>query len=184
MTVRLEIQQLSSSPAPSPARLSQWVAIALEGRAAEFCLRIVDEEEMRLLNRRYRSQDRPTNVLAFPLELPPALAAGQLGDLVICAPLVLHEARAGQKSPEAHWAHLLTHGLLHLLGYDHGNPEEAHRMEQRETQLLARMAFPDPYATHPGDDVAVMHTPVAENLRGAPMPESGALQCRADGRPG
>jgi probable rRNA maturation factor len=125
-------------------------------------IRVVDEVEGADLNRRYRDREGPTNVLSFPFD-PPVLPdpdAGsstewpddaldwidaQIGDLVICAPVVAREAAEQQKSPRAHWAHMVVHGVLHLLGYDHRDPDEASRMEGLETTILRGLGFPPPY---------------------------------------
>jgi probable rRNA maturation factor len=135
-------------PVPRTPEFSRWVdaALAAEGAAGEISIRVVDEEESRALNREYRSKDRPTNVLSFPAELPAEIEPRLLGDIVLCAPVVAAEAVAQGKSARAHWAHLVVHGTLHLLGYDHERSPEARRMEARETSILAGLGFPDPYA--------------------------------------
>lgn len=138
---------------PDDATLHAWAAAVLAGypRPAVLAIRIVDAAESRALNRDYRGRDYPTNVLSFPFEAPPGLpddaSGGLLGDLVICAPVVRREAAEQGKAPGAHWAHMLVHGLLHLLGYDHQNDTEAEAMEGRERALLAALGFPDPYVT-------------------------------------
>ena len=105
-------------------------------------LRYVAEAEGRRLNRDYRGRDYPTNVLTF------AYGEGLLaGDVVICAPVVAREARQQGKAVEAHHAHLLVHGLLHLQGYDHERDADAARKERRERQILRTLGFSDPYAT-------------------------------------
>jgi probable rRNA maturation factor len=106
---------------------------------------LVDEPESRALNERYRGKDRPTNVLSFPAELPEELDIPLLGDIVICAPLVAEEASSQGKPVEAHWAHLVVHGVLHLLGHDHQLESEAREMEALEVELLASLGFPNPY---------------------------------------
>lgn len=117
--------------------------------APELALRIVDEEEGQALNARWRGRNEATNVLSFPAVHPPGQPLRQLGDLVLCAPVVRREAAAQGKSVEAHCAHLLIHGILHLLGHDHILSEEAQRMEALEVSLLARLGFENPYETHP-----------------------------------
>ncbi|MGA9574656.1 MAG: rRNA maturation RNase YbeY [Lysobacterales bacterium] len=112
-------------------------------------IRIVDEQEAQRFNREYRNRDYATNVLSFPAELPEGLPAelrrSHLGDLLICAPVVAREA-IEQNRPEAdHWAHLTIHGLMHLLGYDHEQPDEALAMESMETEILANLGISDPY---------------------------------------
>lgn len=138
---------------PTGSDLDQWARAALEGRRerATLTIRIVDAAEGQALNRRFRGQDRPTNVLSFPFEAPPGLpgVAGiddLLGDLVICAPVVSREAIEQGKPEPAHWAHLVVHGVLHLLGFDHLTEPEAEAMEGLETAILDRLGFPPPYA--------------------------------------
>lgn len=111
----------------------------------EVCVRIVNSEESRALNLHYRQKDYATNVLSFPSELPPDLPLRHLGDLVICAEVVAREAREQGKAPAAHWAHMLVHGSLHLLGYDHIDDNDAEEMEALETTIITRLGFPPPY---------------------------------------
>lgn len=132
---------------PDEARLRAWVAAALAGREdAELTVRVVDEAEIAALNATYRGKEGPTNVLSFPADLPPEVASPLLGDVVICAPVVAAQAEAQGKALEAHWAHMVVHGCLHLLGYDHIEAAEAEAMEGREREVLAHLGFPDPYA--------------------------------------
>ncbi len=133
---------------PTEAQLRRWVELALRQRTAdsELTIRLVDAEEGQELNRTYRHKDYATNVLSFPAEVPDGLLdIPLLGDLVICVPVVEREAREQNKALEAHWAHLVIHGCLHLLGYDHIDDEEAEEMEGLERQLLAELGYPDPY---------------------------------------
>ena len=137
-----------ASDLPSEAQLRRWVELALRQRTAdsELTIRLVDAEEGQELNRTYRHKDYATNVLSFPAEVPDGLLdIPLLGDLVICVPVVEREAREQNKTLEAHWAHLVIHGCLHLLGYDHIDDEEAEEMEGLERQLLAELGYPDPY---------------------------------------
>ena len=133
---------------PSKADFNRWVGVALEGRRepAEITIRIVDEDEGIELNQRYRHKDSATNVLSFPAQLPAGVATGLLGDLVICAPVVIREAREQAKQTQAHWAHLTIHGTLHLLGYEHETGIQAEVMESLETTMLASLGYPDPYS--------------------------------------
>ena len=145
---QIEIQYaLAADGLPSAAGLRHWAEVGLRDydRPAELVIRVVDEAEITALNRQYRHKDGPTNVLAFPCETMPGVDTDLLGDVVICAPLVAEEAIARQKPLEAHWAHLVIHGVLHLLGYDHQDESGAGEMEARETQLLATLGFADPY---------------------------------------
>ncbi|MGB5261808.1 MAG: rRNA maturation RNase YbeY [Gammaproteobacteria bacterium] len=132
---------------PDADTLHQWAAAVLAEQAepVELVIRIVDEVEMTALNRQYRGKDGATNVLSFPSEVPPEVGSGLIGDIVICAPVVARECVAQNKSHDAHWAHLVIHGVLHLLGFDHLQHDEAQRMEAREVSLLAVLGFADPY---------------------------------------
>lgn len=156
MNLLLEIQRVVEGDGiPEPMQFQAWAEAALHGRLerAELVVRIVDREESRQLNREYRGKDRPTNVLSFPFEAPAVVAADPtedtlgdlLGDLVICAPLVAEEAAEQGKPLEAHWAHLLVHGVLHLLGFDHINDPEAETMEGLEVEILESLGYSDPY---------------------------------------
>ncbi|MFZ1574776.1 MAG: rRNA maturation RNase YbeY [Chromatiaceae bacterium] len=150
MKIKLAIQNASASGrVPAKADVTHWAAAALEGRRkrARLSLRIVDEEESADLNGRYRGQAGPTNVLSFPFEPPPGLPdpLSLIGDLVICAPVVEREALEQGKSLEAHWAHMVVHGILHLLGHDHLDEVEAQEMEALETRILEELGFPAPY---------------------------------------
>ncbi len=125
---------------PLRSQVRRWVRAARPG-AAQLTVRFVDAEEGRALNAQYRGKDHATNVLTFDYARQPALA----GDLVLCLPVVLREAAEQGKAPEAHFAHLVVHGMLHLQGYDHENGADARVMEQKEREILARLGYPDPY---------------------------------------
>jgi probable rRNA maturation factor len=136
---------------PSEAEVTAWAEAAAErsglsGDPQELTIRVVDAEESQHLNVTYRGKDKPTNVLSFPFDAPPGLPVAILGDLAICAPVVEEEAVAQGKSMAAHWAHLVVHGTLHLLGHDHTDDDDADRMEALERDILAGFGFPDPYA--------------------------------------
>jgi probable rRNA maturation factor len=155
MTLRIAVQVVGSrSGLPEVARLRHWARAALAGRRrdAELAIRIVDAAESRALNRRYRGKDKPTNVLAFPAELPPELQLPLLGDLVICREVVEAEAAAQAKPLDAHWAHMVVHGTLHLVGYDHQTAGEAATMETLEAEILAELGWPNPYREREQDD--------------------------------
>jgi len=132
---------------PSRARLREWARAALEGDA-EVTLRVVGQAEGRRLNREFRGKDAATNVLTFIYSEP---GAAPVGDIVLCFPVVQAEARAQRKVLEAHWAHLVVHGMLHLQGYDHEREGQAAAMEARETEIVIALGYPDPYATFIGD---------------------------------
>ncbi len=130
---------------PADAAFQRWAEAAAGGAGGELTVRIVDETESRALNRVYRGKDRPTNVLSFPMQTPAGVPVQTLGDLVICAGMVEREAREQGKALEAHWAHLVVHGVLHLLGYDHADPESARQMEALEVRILAGLGHANPY---------------------------------------
>jgi probable rRNA maturation factor len=129
--------------APGPASLRRWARLAAGDRQGELGIRVVGSGESRALNARWRGRRKPTNVLSF--QAAPELGDRQLGDLVVCAPVVAREAREQGKPLAAHWAHMIVHGTLHLLGFDHERPADAKRMEGRERALLARLGVADPY---------------------------------------
>ena len=147
--LELDIQRATDAPAPHEDDLRRWCELALRQRTAdsELTIRLVNEAEGRELNRTWRHKDYATNVLSFPADVPDELLdIPLLGDIVICVPVVEREAAEQAKSPQAHWAHLVIHGCLHLLGYDHLEDEEAEEMEGLERELLAELGHPDPYA--------------------------------------
>lgn len=149
MVVELDLQCAASGVIPDVADLRRWCELALRQRKgdSELTVRLVDEDEGRELNRTWRQKDYATNVLSFPADVPDEfLDIPLLGDLVICVPVVEREAAEQGKTPSAHWAHLVIHGCLHLLGYDHIDDDEAQEMEDLERQLLAELGHADPYA--------------------------------------
>lgn len=148
MSVKIHLQNASKHrQIPNIKFFKQWVAAALKDRSQknELVIRIVDENESAELNQQYRHKADPTNVLAFPFETPAGVETALLGDIVICAPLVEKEAAAANKPMQAHWAHLVIHGVLHLLGYDHINDSDAMVMESLEIAILTALGFANPY---------------------------------------
>ncbi|HCR4095248.1 TPA: rRNA maturation RNase YbeY [Providencia rettgeri] len=145
----LDLQIACENPdgLPSEALFERWLAAVLPKFQAqsEVTIRIVDEAESHHLNLTYRGKDKPTNVLSFPFEVPPEIELPLLGDLIICRQVVEQEAIEQQKSAEEHWAHMVIHGCLHLLGYDHIEDDEAEEMESLETEILAELGYDDPY---------------------------------------
>jgi len=135
---------------PSTLSFRRWADAALTGakrrKPAELAIRIVGTHEGRRLNRDYRDKDYATNVLSFPVELPPGVTLPLIGDLAICAPVVTREAVEQGKRARDHWAHMTVHGILHLLGYDHIDDTEAEAMETLERRILAKLGIADPYA--------------------------------------
>lgn len=139
---------VSAEQIPDRDKFQLWVnaaADACDCEKKELTIRVSDEAEVAELNKRYRHKTGPTNVLSFPFEDPPGMVTGVLGDLVICAPVVQREADEQCKALEAHWAHILIHGVLHLFGYDHIEPGPADEMEALETDILTRLGYPPPY---------------------------------------
>ena len=146
MTAEIEIQRASTSTdLPCDSDFQCWASAALDNIKNSVVIRLVDLDESRQLNNDYRGVDKPTNVLSFPFETPAEIADETLGDVIICAPVVEQEARQQNKPLKAHWAHLVTHGMLHLQGYDHQNDQQADEMERLEGEILATLGFPDPY---------------------------------------
>ncbi|ERS89565.1 rRNA maturation RNase YbeY [Halomonas sp. PBN3] len=141
---------------PSQADLERWVGAVLarhpEETRIELTVRLVDAEESRVLNRDYRGKDRPTNVLSFPFECPPGVALPLLGDLVVCHPVVVAEAAEQDKPLGDHYAHMVVHGTLHLLGHDHLEDDEAEAMEALEREILDGLGIADPYRTAPDSE--------------------------------
>ena len=154
MNLLLDVQLAESiehlNTLPTEEQLTLWASTALLGRTEfeepELTIRLTDEEESQALNSEYRGKDKPTNVLSFPFEMPPGIPLELLGDLIICVSVVEQEAQEQAKTTEAHWAHMVIHGCLHLLGYDHIKDDEAEEMEALERDLLASLGYPDPYA--------------------------------------
>ncbi|MGQ4276225.1 rRNA maturation RNase YbeY [Pseudidiomarina sp. E22-M8] len=152
MTVFVDIQDAANgAKLPATDDVQLWVETALQAHQwhqgdVELTIRIVAEDEARELNRDYRERDYATNVLSFPFTAPVPMPVTLLGDLVVCAPVVVREAAEQHKTLVAHWAHMIVHGTLHLLGYDHIEDAEAEHMECLETTILTSLGYTDPYA--------------------------------------
>jgi probable rRNA maturation factor len=132
---------------PDKKKLRAWACAAIGSLRdnADLTVRIVDEAEMERLNYDYRHKTGPTNVLSFPFDAPEAVDIPLLGDIVICASIVRREAVEQSKSVNDHWAHMVVHGALHLLGFDHEQAREAQEMEAMETRILAELGIGNPY---------------------------------------
>jgi probable rRNA maturation factor len=145
---QVEIQAVFESPGqPDPQQIQLWVDTALAdyGQDTEIVVRIVGEQESAELNEQYRHKSGPTNILSFPVDVPEGIELDLLGDLVICAPVVEKEALEQGKALERHWAHIIVHGVLHLLGYDHIDDDEAELMENKEIAILHKLHINNPY---------------------------------------
>ena len=147
MIIDLQIACEQETGLPTAQQIEQWATAAVQPQSdeVEMTVRIVDEAESHELNLNYRGKDRPTNVLSFPFECPDEVELPLLGDLVICRQVVEREAQEQDKPLMAHWAHMVVHGSLHLLGYDHIEDDEAEEMESLETQIMTGLGFADPY---------------------------------------
>ena len=134
---------------PAPRQIEHWAnqALKLQFTQGELCIRVVDNEESATLNAQYRKKSGPTNVLSFLGEGPLLL-----GDIVICAPLMEQEAKQRGSSVEAHWAHIVIHGVLHLLGYDHVTDADASAMEAAEIELLKDLGYDNPHRDSPDNE--------------------------------
>lgn len=144
----IEVQYIDRSVyAPTIEQLQVWVDAVLSEfrKESEIVIRIVGDEESAKLNEQYRHKSGPTNILSFPFEVPNGIALNLLGDLVVCAPVVEKEAEQQHKSIDTHWAHIVIHGVLHLLGFDHTNDHEAEIMEAKEIGILKKLKINNPY---------------------------------------
>ena len=152
----LDLPASAAKPIPSLQQMQIWAAAAIQadaqtdqhsklGEPVEITIRIVDETEIQELNQQYRNKNSTTNVLSFPFEAPEHVQLPLLGDLVICRAVVEKEALEQDKTSLAHWAHIIIHGVLHLLGHDHIDDQEAELMEGLEKNIMAGLGFEDPY---------------------------------------
>jgi len=151
VTIEVDIQYATDfMNCPDAATIQQWVVAALENskKSHSLSLKIIDEDEMKMLNFYYRQKQKPTNVLSFPCQLPDEVRGNMLGDIAICAPIVNQEAIQQAKPLQAHFAHMVVHGVLHLLGFDHENDQDANKMESLEVTILESLGFKDPYGVH------------------------------------
>ncbi len=148
MAITLDLQNACSNEnIPSLVQFQQWLNASLLPKYdnTELTIRLVEINESQQLNAQYRHKNKPTNVLSFPFEIPTGIELNLLGDLVICADIVESEAKEQNKALEAHWAHMVVHGCLHLLGYDHINDNDAEQMETLEIDILTKLGFNNPY---------------------------------------
>ena len=165
--------QIAASPAPSRDALIAWARGAMASDGRNLCIRVVDETEARDLNARFRAASDATNVLSFAAEAPDIL-----GDIAVCAAVVAREAKAQSKSVDAHFAHMVVHGVLHLKGMDHDTEAQARKMERAEVEILRSFGFPDPY------DCAVVDASDGGRDAAAPsIPEPGVNACPVNRKP-
>lgn len=151
VTIDLQLAAENISGLPDAAQLEVWARAALSGAGwtqdSEITVRFVEPEEIQELNRDYRGFDKPTNILSFPFECPEEVQLPLLGDLVICRDVLEREAAEQGKTLTEHCAHLVVHGCLHLLGFDHIEEEEAQKMESLESRIVMGLGYADPYLT-------------------------------------
>ena len=143
-----EADEVMAKAIPSLEQIEAWanaVLVAENTGEQEITVRFTDDEESQTLNHEYRGKDKPTNVLSFPFEVPPGIEMNLLGDLVICVPVIMREAEEQDKTPTNHYAHMVVHGILHLLGYDHIDDADADIMEAKEIRILASLNIGKPY---------------------------------------
>jgi len=148
MKVNVDIENVSSCKnIPDEIFFRRWVSASLSSqkKPLEVAIRVINEDESAALNYRFRKKNVATNVLSFPADLPESLNFPLLGDLAICAQVVAREADEQNKGLDAHWAHIIIHGSLHLIGFDHEDDADAEKMEKMETQILSEFYFPSPY---------------------------------------
>lgn len=147
--IALDEQQENQFRVPNEEDVNTWVVAALkvlsQDGEQQLAVRIVGEPEIASLNKKFRNKPYSTNVLSFEAAIPDDVPVPLLGDVVICAPVVCREADAQNKSYTEHYAHMVVHGLLHLLGYDHIDEQDAETMEALEVKVLAKLGFSNPY---------------------------------------
>lgn len=151
MSIEVDVQYATDFPdLPDVKHFKHWVKLALANlrENAELTIRIVGEDEGKQLNEQWRKSTGPTNVLSFPHDGVEKIAPDFLGDIVICAPVVVSEAQQQQKPVQDHWAHMVIHGVLHLNGFDHIESKDAERMETLEIQLLEKLQVKNPYISN------------------------------------
>lgn len=138
---------IKTNSTPTKKQFAAWIdpALPVNKKNHEIVIRIVDTKEITQINKKYRSKNQPTNIISFPFEQHQGIKTNILGDLIICAPLVKQEAKLQHKTIKDHWAHLVIHGTLHLLGYDHIKDGEAEKMERLEIKLLKKIGIANPY---------------------------------------
>lgn len=153
MDVQINLQNtINTDKIPALSQLQQWINEVKETVPQSFTshqkvilIRIVDEKESAQLNEDYRHKKGPTNILSFPDDPIPGFDSDSMGELIICAPVMIREAKTQKKNLIAHWAHIIVHGVLHLAGYDHEKQDEAIEMENLEVKILQKLGYDNPY---------------------------------------
>ncbi len=150
--VKVDFENASGGAVPPEASFLSWVDAVVSSEAVELGIRVVSTSESADLNKTYRNKMGPTNVLSFPCDLPEWVPEKILGDIVLCRDVIEREALEQSKTQEAHWAHMVIHGVLHLQGYDHIKEPDAQLMENREIMLLQQLGFQNPYEENSAHD--------------------------------
>lgn len=150
--VKVDFENASGGEVPPEASFLSWVDAVVSSESVELGIRVVSASESADLNKTYRNKMGPTNVLSFPCDLPEWVPEKILGDIVLCRDVIEREALEQSKTQEAHWAHMVIHGVLHLQGYDHINESDAQLMESREIMLLQQLGFQNPYEENSAHD--------------------------------
>lgn len=145
----IEIDIDTDDDSPSSELIEHWASSALQGADKSVTIRVVSIDEIHSLNKQFRHKDKPTNVLSFPFDGPDFDGESFIGDIAICSQVVQTEAKEQSKEFQAHFAHMVVHGVLHLLGYDHVESNEAEKMESLETEILGKLGFEPPYKERP-----------------------------------
>jgi probable rRNA maturation factor len=153
MSLFVDIQCASTEPVPDESAIRGWIDAALNAErprtSTEISVRLVDIAEMTALNESFRGKQGPTNVLSFPASVPEGVDIPLLGDIIVCVPVVREEAAHQDKTWDSHWAHMMIHGTLHLLGFDHIEDEEAQAMEAKESAIMRKLNYNCPYQIPP-----------------------------------
>ena len=167
LTVDLQWACTGNDNYPTETDFCRWAESAVispDQAESEVCIRVVDGAEMQQSNSRWRGQEKTTNVLSFPADFPAEAGLEYFGDILICAEVVMQESKQQQKAPDAHWAHMVVHGMLHLQGYDHIDDQQATEMELIEINILTKLGYPNPYTTVSGSHPIISNITEVEQI--------------------